>query len=41
MEDICLSYEEDDTYIYMKTKKMTIVDLFNLVKDKDCFIAIL
>ena len=41
MNDICLSYEEDETYIYMKTRKMTIVDLLNRIKDKDCFIAIL
>ena len=41
MNDICLSYEEDETYIYMKTRKMTIVDLLNHIKDKDCFIAIL
>ena len=40
MEDICLSYEEDDTYVYMKTKRMTIVDLFNRIDNKDCFIAI-
>lgn len=41
MDDICLSYEEDDSYIYMKTRKMTIVDLFNHIKNKDCFIAML
>lgn len=41
MNDICLSYEEDETYIYMKTRKMTIVDVLNRIKDKDCFIAIL
>lgn len=41
MDDICLSYEEDDTYIYMKSRKMTIVDLLNHIEGKDCFIAIL
>ena len=41
MEDICLSYEEDDTYIYMKSRKMTIVEMLNRIEGKDCFIAIL
>lgn len=40
-EEICLSYEKDDTYIYMKTKRMTISELLNIIQKKDCFCAIL
>ncbi|MGN1342960.1 MAG: homoserine dehydrogenase [Traorella sp.] len=39
-QDIALSYERDDTYTYLKTKKMTINEIMEY-KQQDSFIAII
>ena len=39
-EELAITYEKDDTYVYMKTKLMSINDVLSYYKDKDCFIAI-
>ena len=40
-ENISLSYENNGQYVFIKTKKMTIVDILKAIENKDCFIAIL
>lgn len=40
-EELALSYEKDETYIYMKTKRMTLNELLSIVSSKDVFLALL
>lgn len=40
-EELALSYEKDETYIYMKTKRMTLTELLSIVSSKDVFLALL
>lgn len=39
-EELTITYEKDNNYVYMKTKLMSINDVLSYYKDKDCFIAI-
>lgn len=40
-EEIALSYEYDENYVYMKTKKMTISEIFDYMKQYNyCFVAV-
>lgn len=38
-EELALSYEQDEQYIYMKTKKMTLCELMSTLTSKECFLA--
>ena len=40
-ETIALSYEQNEKYVFIKTKKMTVVELLSIIENIDCFIAIL
>ena len=39
-EELTISFEFDDNYVYIKTKQMTINEILDIYQNKDCFIAI-
>ena len=40
-DTIALSYEENEQYVFIKTKRMTIVEILSIIENIDCFIAIM